>query len=227
MASFERTIYSLVTKAIIDRNYEALEFLHKSVHILYDKRLLNELVKSQDERPLRIVGDTIGITTTILQKDLIDELVEFYISTHYSPSSMEFSRHQFLDILLAYKLIDISSFANRYMCALKNTLYWNCNADVIYHITLYITEYNHVLFTLDMVNRYCELFNWKMIALAFIYKTRVFSHVLYNQIEHKLCIIELMKTITELDVYNDETQLKMSNMVMKTLNKELDALLKV
>lgn len=175
-----------------------------------------ELIKSQDPNIVRCYIDgKIQIT------QLEEELVKYYIMTKYTPVSMEFTRHPFIDVLLAYKLIDIHSFANKYMSALEASSYENCNADVIYHITIYMTDYNGSLFTLDMMNHYCQLFNWKMVSLAIIYKTRVFKDFIYKPVEYKLCIIELMKTIIELD----EQMSDMSNTVMKQLNKELDALL--
>jgi hypothetical protein len=117
------------------------------------------------------------------------------------------------------------------MDALKSNLYCNCNADVIYLITIYSTDYNDDLFTMDMLNNYCASLNWKMIALSLIYKTRVFSDIMYDTTKYKLRITSLINSlITSLiDGYDgyDEYHRTMATSIIRLLMKELDALLDI
>ena len=114
------------------------------------------------------------------------------------------------------------------MDALKSNSYFNCNADVIYLITIYTTDYNDDLFTMEMLQyNYCASLNWKMIALSLIYKTRVFSDIMYDTTKYKLCIINLITSL--IDGYDgyDEYHRTMATSIIRLLMKELDALLDI
>ena len=227
-----QSIYNLIAKAMNEHNYEVLAFIHNNIeNITYNKDLLIQLVNTQDSDILSCIKDYLLIGTTIIPEELEDTLVNYYIKTPYIASSLEFTRNQFIEQLLAFRLIDILSFSKKYMDALKSNLYCNCNADVIYLITIYSTDYNSELFTMEMLNNYCASLNWKMIALSLIYKTRVFSDIMYDTTKYKLRIINLMSLITSLitslvDGY-DEYHRTMATSIIRLLMKELDALLDI
>jgi hypothetical protein len=195
----------------------------------YTRELLVELVNTQDTSLLSSIDNIHSVIPN--SDELEDVLVAYYIKTPYITSSLEFTRHPYIDKLLAFRLIDILSFANKYMDALKSNLYCNCNADVIYLITIYSTDYNDDLFTMDMLNNYCASLNWKMIALSLIYKTRVFSDIMYDTTKYKLRITSLINSlITSLiDGYDgyDEYHRTMATSIIRLLMKELDALLDI
>jgi hypothetical protein len=230
MTSSDQPIYihGLILKAINERNYNVLEFIHKNVDITYTKELLVELVKSQDVEILNNIGNT---KTNIVQKELEEELVDYYINTKYLASSLDFIRHPFLDKLLALRLIDINSFAEIYHSALNNTQYDNCNADILYLITTYLTYYDNDLFTMEKLDKYCSMLNWKMIALSILHKTRVFADSLYNTSKYKLNIINLMNTVITIAQDQDQDQYQyhknMSNRLLRILTKELIILLEI
>lgn len=217
-------IHNLIFKELNEHNYEVLEFIHKNMSqtYTYTRELLVELVNTQDTAILSSIDNIHSIIPN--SDELEDVLVAYYIKTPYITSALEFTRHPYIDKLLAFRLIDILSFSNKYMDALKSNSYFNCNADVIYLITIYTTDYNDELFTMDMLNNYCSALNWKMIALSLIYKTRVFSDIMYDTTKYKLCIINLITSL--IDGY-DEYHRTMATSIIRLLMKELDALLDI
>lgn len=220
-------IHNLIFKALNEHNYEVLAFIHQNMSqtYTYTRELLSELVNTQDTALLSSIDNIHSVIPN--SEELEDVLVAYYIKTPYIASSLEFTRHQFIERLLALRLIDITSFAHKYLNALKSNLYCNCNADVIYLITIYSTDYNSELFTMEMLNNYCASLNWKMIALSLIYKTRVFSDIMYDTTKYKLRIINLMSLITSLVDGYDEYHRTMATSIIRLLMKELDALLDI
>ena len=88
-------------------------------------------------------------------------------------------------------------------------------------------NYDNELFTMEKLDKYCSMLNWKMIALSILHKTRVFADSLYNTSKYKLNIINLMNTVITIAQDQDQYHKNMSNRLLRILTKELIILLEI